>query len=77
MRLAYATDPGLARPGWFVDDLEVKAGDRVIYSSDFEAPTDAAIYNGGCREGLQTAQQCTDGWQHVAAADGSPAEHAY
>jgi hypothetical protein len=77
VRLSYATDPGLARPGWFVDDLVVTAGDRVIYSSDFEATRDDAIYNGGCREGLQTAQQCTDGWQQVSAADGSPAEHAY
>jgi hypothetical protein len=77
LRLTYATDPGLARPGWFVDDLEVKAGDRVIYSSDFESTTDTAIYNGGCREDLQTAQQCTDGWAQITASDGSPAEHAY
>ena len=77
VRLTYATDPGLARPGWFVDDLEVKAGDKVIYSSDFEATTDESIYNGGCRESLATAQQCTDGWQQISAADGSPAEHAY
>ena len=37
LRFTYATDPGLARPGWFIDDLQVKAGDRVIYSSDFES----------------------------------------
>ena len=77
LRLSYATDPGLARPGWFIDDLRVLAGDRVVYESDFETATDAAIYNGGCREGLQTAQQCTDGWQQVTAGEGSPAEHAY
>ena len=77
LRLTYATDPGLARPGWFVDDLEVKAGDRVIYSSDFEAANDPAIFNGGCREDLATAQQCTDGWAQISASDGSPAEHAY
>jgi len=77
LRLTYSTDPGLARAGWFVDDLEVRAGDRVIYSSDFESATDTAIYNGGCREDLQTAQQCTHGWQQISAADGSPAEHAY
>ena len=56
LRLTYATDPGLARPGWFIDDLVVKAGDTVIYPSDFETATDTAIFNGGCREGLQTAQ---------------------
>jgi hypothetical protein len=77
LRLSYATDPGLARPGWFIDDLVVKAGDTVLYQSDFETATDPAIYNGGCREDLQTAQQCTDGWQLASAAEGSPAEHAY
>ena len=77
LRLTYATDPGLARPGWFIDDLVVKAGDTVIYESDFETATDPAIYNGGCREGLQTAQECTDGWQLASASEGSPAEHAY
>jgi M6 family metalloprotease-like protein len=77
IRLSYATDPGLARPGWFIDDLVVRAGDRVIYESDFETATDPAIYNGGCREGLRTAQECTDGWQLASASEGSPAEHAY
>jgi immune inhibitor A len=77
LRLTYATDPGLARPGWFIDDLKVTAGDTVIYESDFETATDPAIYNGGCREGLQTAQECTDGWQLASASEGSPAEHAY
>jgi M6 family metalloprotease-like protein len=77
LRLSYATDPGLARPGWFIDDLTVKAGDQVIYSSDFESANDPALYPGGCREGLQTAQKCTDGWQYASASDGSPAEHAY
>lgn len=77
LRLSYATDPGLARPGWFVDDIVVKAGDQVIYSSDAESATDPAVFNGGCREDLQTAQQCTDGWTWLSASDGSPAEHAY
>ena len=49
----------------------------MIYESDFETATDPAIYNGGCREGLQTAQECTDGWQLASASEGSPAEHAY
>ena len=65
LRFAYATDPGLARPGWFIDDLQIKADDKVIYSSDFENANDTALYNGGCREGLQTAQQCTHGWHYV------------
>ena len=29
LRFSYSTDPGLDRPGWFIDDLEVKAGDEV------------------------------------------------
>ncbi len=77
LRFAYATDPGLARPGWFIDDLQIKADDKVIYSSDFENANDTALFNGGCREGLQTAQACTHGWQYVAADQNSPAEHAY
>jgi len=77
LRFAYATDPGLARPGWFIDDVVIKAGDTVIYSSDFEQPTDSALFNGGCRDGLATAQACTHGWTSVAADAESQAEHAY
>ncbi len=77
LRFTYATDPGAAKAGWFIDDVEVKAGDRVIYSSDFESSADSAIYNGGCREDLQTATVCTKGWQYTSAVDGSPADHAY
>jgi M6 family metalloprotease-like protein len=77
VRFSYATDPGLARPGWFIDDVVIKADDKVLYSSDFETANDAALYNGGCRESLATAQRCTTGWQYVAADQDSPAEHAY
>ena len=65
VRFTYATDPGLARLGWFVDGLKVTAGDQVLYSSDFEQAEDPAIYNGGCRDGLQSAPRCTKGWQYV------------
>jgi immune inhibitor A len=77
IRLSYSTDPGLARPGWFIDDLVVKAGDQVLYESDFEESGEAELFNGACKEDLRTAQKCTDGWQHVSASEGSPAEHAY
>ncbi|HEX8122507.1 MAG TPA: immune inhibitor A domain-containing protein [Solirubrobacteraceae bacterium] len=77
LRFTYATDGGLAKAGWFIDDLEVKAGDRVIYKSDFETANDTQIYNGGCREGLQTSPICTHGWQYTSAVDGDPADHAY
>jgi PKD repeat protein len=77
LRFSYATDPGLARPGWFVDDVVVKAGETVIYSSDFEEDHDERLFNGGCTEHGRVAAACTSGWQHVSAATGSPADHAY
>jgi immune inhibitor A len=77
LRFTYATDPGTAKAGWFIDDVTVKAGDRVVYSTQFEEANDTAIYNGGCREGLQTSPICTHGWQYTSAVDGDPADHAY
>ena len=54
IRFSYSTDPGLARPGWFIDDIKVETGDgTVLYSSDFENGEDEpAFYNGGCRGDL-------------------------
>ncbi len=75
VRFTYATDPGLARPGWFVDDVKITAGDQLLYSSDFEQAEDPAICNGGSRDALQTAPRCTKGWQHVSAVDGDPADN--
>jgi M6 family metalloprotease-like protein len=78
LRFSYSTDPGLARPGWFVDDVVVRAGDRVIYSSDFESGADdTRIFNGGCSESLQVATKCTAGWQYVDAGDDAIQDHAY
>jgi immune inhibitor A len=78
LRFSYATDPGLARPGWFIDDVVVRAGDRVIYSSDFESgPDDPRLFNGGCSESLQVALKCTAGWQYVDANDDADQDHAY
>src|SRR4051812_1995637 len=77
LRLAYATDTGLAKAGWFIDDIKVTAGDKVIYASDVEQADDPAVFNGGCREGLQTSSICTKGWQFTSAVDGDPADHAY
>jgi hypothetical protein len=78
LRFSYATDPGLARPGWFIDDVTVTAGGSPLYSSDFEtsgSPDDPRIFNGGCREGLGT--RCTKGWQYTDSGSGSPADHGY
>jgi immune inhibitor A len=78
LRFSYATDPGLARPGWFVDDVKVTAGDRVLYDSTFESGADETpIYNGGCKEGLQVATTCTAGWQYLNVDDLGEQDHAY
>jgi M6 family metalloprotease-like protein len=84
LRFSYATDPGLARPGWFIDDLTVTAtlpdgSTRVIYGTDFEtsgSPEDPRIFNGGCRAD-GPGGQCTQGWQYVAAGAEGPSDHAY
>jgi M6 family metalloprotease-like protein len=65
--LSYATDPGLAKRGWFIDDLAVTTPDRTLYSSDFE--TD--------QEPLRLFPAGKAGWTRVSTAEGSPADHAY
>ena len=57
LRFSYATDPGLARPGWFIDDLVVKAGDQrhLLSRTSRRRRRRPALFNGGCREDLQTA----------------------
>jgi M6 family metalloprotease-like protein len=88
LRFSYATDPGLARPGWFIDDVKVTVDEDGsgplepydVLVTDFETsggPDDERVYNGGCKEDLSTATQCTDGWNYVAAGAESPADHAY
>ncbi|MDX6372160.1 MAG: immune inhibitor [Nocardioidaceae bacterium] len=84
IRFAYATDPGLARPGWFIDDVKVTAttpgGDQVLLDTDFETsggPEDPHVYNGGCRDTLTTAQKCTQGWKYLQAGALSAQDHAY
>ena len=58
LRFSYATDPGFARPGWFIDDLKIRAGDTVIYQTDFEsaATDDPRMFSGGCKDQLRTAR---------------------
>jgi M6 family metalloprotease-like protein/uncharacterized repeat protein (TIGR01451 family) len=64
LRLSYYTDPGFDRPGWFIDDLVVTAGDQVIYQSDFEG-------------GAESGRLAPDAWTRVNASDDNPADHAY
>ena len=64
LRFSYSTDPGLAKRGWFIDDLEIKADDTVVYASDFE-------------RGKESTRLFPTGWSWVSSAEGSPADHAY
>ncbi len=84
LRFSYATDPGLALPGWFVDDIVVTAtvdgAAKVIYTSDFESsggPDDSNVYNGGCNEDLTTSTRCTKGWRYLKAGAAAAQDHAY
>lgn len=77
LRLSYATDPGLARPGWFIDDLVITVDGVEIYNTDFEEEHDERLFPGGCNSHGATAQACTVGWNRVSASQGSTADHAY
>ncbi|MFT4265106.1 MAG: immune inhibitor A [Nocardioides sp.] len=84
LRLSYATDPGFAGPGWFIDDLKVVATvdgvEKTLWSSDFETsggPDDTTVYNGGCRDDLRVASSCTKGWKYLEAGAASEQDHAY
>jgi M6 family metalloprotease-like protein len=83
LRFSYATDPGLARPGWFIDDVTVTATlpngtTQEIYATDFETSgttDDPRVFNGGCR--ADGPGECGQGWQYVAAGAEGPSDHAY
>lgn len=83
LRFSYATDPGLARPGWFIDDLVVTAttpsGEKVLLETDLEGeggPDDPRVFNGGCQAD-NPGGNCTKGWQFVAAGEEAAFDHAY
>ena len=77
LRFSYSTDPGLDRPGWFIDDLKVKAGDEVVYSSDFSTDDELRLFPGGCNEGMKVSKKCTEGWSRINASQPSSLDHAY
>lgn len=64
LRFAYSTDPGLAKRGWFIDDVTVTADDKTIYSSDFEG-------------GREPDSLFPRNWQLASTTDGVDTEHAY
>ncbi|MEO6351262.1 MAG: immune inhibitor A domain-containing protein, partial [Candidatus Limnocylindrales bacterium] len=78
LRFSYFTDPGLDRPGWFIDDLEVRADGNLIYSSDFTNNDELRFFPGGCGgNGIKTASTCTAGWSLIDATSPSSLDHAY
>ncbi len=86
LRFSYSTDPGLARPGWFIDDMKVTAtldsGEEVLLDANLEddaegGPDSPFFYNGGCKDDSSTASQCTTGWNYIASDAEAPADHAY
>lgn len=80
LRFSYATDPGLAKAGWFIDDIKITANGKTLYQSNFEkdgGPTDPLVYNGGCRDKLTVADACTVGWNYVNTSQTAPLDHAY
>lgn len=80
LRFSYSTDPGLARSGWFIDDVVVKAGSKVVYSSTFEkdgGPHAPMVYSGGCKEDTAVSAPCTTGWNWVSSSTISKADRGY
>jgi len=87
LRFSYSTDPGLARPGWFIDDIKVTAtlpdnSQQVLLETDLEdesegGPDSPYFFNGGCKDDTAVATQCTPGWNYINASAGSDADHAY
>jgi M6 family metalloprotease-like protein len=83
LRFSYSSDPGVAKQGWFIDDLAVTAttpsGDEVLLSTDLESdggPSDPRIFNGGCQAD-NPGGDCTHGWQFVQAGDEASFDHGY
>jgi M6 family metalloprotease-like protein len=80
VRFSYATDPGLAKAGWFIDDVKVTAKGKTLWSSNFEksgGTNDSHIFNGGCRQNLKVADACTHGWSYLNVGRAAPLDHGY
>jgi M6 family metalloprotease-like protein len=87
VRFSYATDPGLARPGWFIDDIKITATEpggqpQVLLNTDLEdesqgGPDSPYFFPGGCKDDTTVASRCTPGWNYISSSAGSDADHAY
>ncbi|HKR64049.1 MAG TPA: CARDB domain-containing protein, partial [Thermoanaerobaculia bacterium] len=64
LRFAYATDPAVAKRGWFIDDITVTADGADVYKSNFESSD-------------ENTRLFPSGWSRVSSADGLETDHAY
>ena len=64
VRFSYFTDGAFDRPGWFIDEVVVKAGGEVIYSSENDADN-------------QEGRLVPNGWAPVTSETISGADHGY
>ncbi|HVL90464.1 MAG TPA: hypothetical protein VM841_09565, partial [Actinomycetota bacterium] len=64
---SYATDAGLAKRGWFIDDIAVTAGQQTLYKSDFEKDY----------ERTRLSPLGLAGWVRVKAGAPNEVDHAY
>ena len=68
---SYATDAGLAKRGWFVDDISITAdvggSQRALYASDFEKSL----------ESTRLFAMGQGGWARITSGGGTDQDHAY
>jgi immune inhibitor A len=64
VRFSYFTDGAFDRPGWFIDQVVVKADGQVIYSSENDSDN-------------QPGRLVPDGWRPVTSETISEADHGY
>ncbi len=63
LRFAYVTDPGLAKRGWFIDDLRISADGKTVWATDFEDFDDARLF--------------PRNWVWASSSDAQNVDHAY
>jgi M6 family metalloprotease-like protein len=63
LRFSYSTDPGLAKRGWFIDDINIMADTKVVYADDFETRNERRIF--------------PFKWNWASTADGVDTEKAF
>ncbi|MEA2621115.1 MAG: hypothetical protein QOH61_25, partial [Chloroflexota bacterium] len=77
LRFSVSTDPGVDRPGWFIDDVKVASGATTLFQTNFSNENALREFSGGCSAQGQTAVTCTAGWDRIKADSPSAKDHAY